>query len=558
MPINNSVNNQTTSVSHTKTKPLTVKQCYNDFNQYISISQTAAIDWLSIYPVASQVIKNFSQLTPPLLLMNSISWQAAIAVISSAFNNKVPFLALQDYDQQTLFGRLIIENDQLKQFEQGEIFKNSNGCLVLHISPLLVNPNLWFLLKSYLINRKINSNAAVNSDKLKGASPSTLNDLNTKVIIITNRIQLDELAHIDPEYSQVDRLFTELSSEINASKDNIQALQTYFNQLISDCNLRQLSNEAMVLLFQYLSSLCEHQNKILFSPRTVENLLRYAQLLNSESATICAADLQNVIDLQDKSQSLAQNFSDQALIEKQIHIQLMGEKIGQVNGMSVVELMGYPIEFGEVFRISASDMIGDGELIDVERKVELAGNIHAKSMLIVQGFLNHVFTHINNFPLSCNVVFEQSYQESDGDSASLAILLAVTSCYAQRPVTQKLFVTGSLDQQGNVLAIGGINQKIHAITRLFQLKLLSSPVSVIIPKANKINLTLNVQTQQLIKTKMLNIYAIEHCQEAFPIAMNSPFSEIIEAINSRVDEVHKDNDAEDHDNLITRLLSVFK
>ncbi|WP_413698655.1 hypothetical protein ACLKMH_13630 [Psychromonas sp. KJ10-10] len=104
------------------------------------------------------------------------------------------------------------------------------------------------------------------------------------------------------------------------------------------------------------------------------------------------------LNIQDKSQSNAQDFSDQALIEKQLKIQLHGEMIGQINGMSVVELMGYPTEFGEIFRISASDMVGDGEIIDVERKVELAGNVHAKSTLIVQGYLNHLFTHIANFP----------------------------------------------------------------------------------------------------------------------------------------------------------------
>lgn len=558
MSNNNSVNIHSSTSTQLKINPLTAKQCYNDFQRFISTSQNEQPDWLSIYPIAAQMLKHFIQLKQPLLLMNSRSWQAAIAVITASFNNETAFLALQNYDQETLFGRLILKNDQLKDFQQGEIYKNSNGCLVLHISPLLVNPNLWFLLKSYLINGKISTNSAINSDKLKGLSPSqTLNELNTKVIIITNRIQLDELAQIDPEYGQVDRLFTELSSEITASKENVQALQTYFKQLICEANLHQLTDEAIALLFQYLSSLCEHQNKILFSPRTVENLLSYAHLLNPQSQSISAIDLQNVIDLLDKSQSLAQDFSDQALIEKQIHIQLEGQKIGQINGMSVVELMGYPIEFGEVFRISASDMIGDGELIDVERKVELAGNIHAKSMLIVQGYLNHVFTHITNFPLSCNVVFEQSYQESDGDSASLAILLAVTSCYSQQALTQKLFVTGALDQQGNVLAIGGINQKIHAITRLFNLNLLSSAVSIIIPKANEINLTLNAQTQALINNKMINIYAIDHCQEAFPIAMNFSFNQIVEAINSRIEDIHKD-DGEDHDNLLTKLISVFK
>ncbi|WP_354624471.1 S16 family serine protease [Psychromonas sp. MME2] len=179
-------------------------------------------------------------------------------------------------------------------------------------------------------------------------------------------------------------------------------------------------------------------------------------------------------------------------------------------------------------------------------------------MLIVQGYLNHFFTHINNFPLSCNVVFEQSYQESDGDSASLAILLAVISCYAKRPLAQNLFVTGSLDQQGNVLAIGGINQKIHAITRLFNLQLLTEAVSVIIPKANQINLTLDSQTLLLVENKMINIYAIDHCQEAFPLSMNCSFSDVIEQINDRIETINKDEDNDINDSWLTKLLALFK
>jgi len=245
------------------------------------------------------------------------------------------------------------------------------------------------------------------------------------------------------------------------------------------------------------------------------------------------------------------------LVEKQLRIQLQGESIGQINGLSVVELMGYPTEFGEIFRISASDMVGDGEIIDVERKVELAGNIHAKSTLIVQGYLNHFFTHVANFPLSCNVVFEQSYQESDGDSASLAILLAVTSCYAEMPIFQSLFVTGALDQQGNVLAIGGINQKIEAITRLFTLGLLDQPVTVLMPKANEINLGLNNETLQLIDAKKINIHPIEHCLQAFPFAMAHSFEEVIKMISKRIHFLHKDEEDEPL-SLLTKCLNLLR
>lgn len=559
MSINNSAAQPDSCTSDSQAYPLTVTQCTPDFSTQLSQSVVTEANWLSIYPIVTQLVKHFIQLPQPLLICHSHYWQAAVAVIRAAANKKLPILALQNYDQQRLFGRLNLHNEQVTDFQQGEIYNLSQGCLILHISPLLVNPNLWFLLKAFLISRKIPANAAVNADKFKGQYPiEPIHALKTKVVLIANRYQLDELTQLDPEYSQVGTLFAELAGEVRASDENIQSLQHFCHALIKKRGLNDISIDAMALLFNHLATLCEHQKKILFSPEIIENLLRYAQLMTPEIALLSASALQKVLDLQSRSHSLAQDFSDQALLEKQLKIQLKGQEIGQINGMSVVELMGYPSEFGEIFRISASDMIGDGEIIDVERKVELAGNIHAKSIIIVQGYLNHFFTHITNFPFSCNVVFEQSYQESDGDSASLAILLAVTSCYSQCPIAQNLFVTGALDQHGNVLAIGGINQKIQAVTRLFKLGLLMETVTILIPQANRINLTLGAQTLQLISEKKLNIYAINHCQEAFPLAMNLTFENVIQTINQRIDELHKEGSDEPQASFLTKCTGWFR
>jgi len=562
LPITNCVAKQHPTLNDRPAEPLialTVEQCTPDFFPKLSQPNASKGDWLSIYPIVSQLLRHFIQLPQPLLIFNARCWQAAIAVIKQTTADDYPQLALQNYDQQQLFGRLNIQEDQAVDFIQGEIYNFNNGCLTLHISPLLVNPNLWFLLKAFLINRQVPASSAVNGDKIKSKYPlQPVKELNTKIILVANRYQLDELAQIDPEYSQIGSLFTELSSDIKATDENIQALQSYCQQLIAERALTPVSTEALALLFHHLSSKCEHQKKLLFSPEIIEGLLRYAQLFNSEQSIISAEDLQKVLTIQNQAQSLAENFSDQALLEKQLKIQLNGREVGQINGLSVVELMGYPTEFGEIFRISASDMIGDGEIIDVERKVELAGNIHAKSTLIVQGYLNHLFTHITNFPLSCNVVFEQSYQESDGDSAALAILLAVTSCYAQRPLSQKLFVTGALDQHGNVLAIGGINQKIQSVTRLFKLGLLDDAVTILIPQANQINLTLDSETLKLISTNKINIYGINHCQEAFPLAMDLTFAQINQLINQRIENLHKEESDEQHLGLFHKCLSLFR
>jgi Lon-like ATP-dependent protease len=551
------------SVSTTKDKmSLTPQQCTTDFLSQLSTPATSNDNWVNIFPIASDRLKHFFQLPHPLLLLNAQYWHAAKEIAEACNGKNRPFIALQNYEQETLFGRVNLINGEQISEQLGVISKFKDGIVVLHISSLLVNPNLWFLLKSFLLNHRIPSQGPVNSDKLRGEVPVNGNEnLNTKIILVANRYQLDELTQIDPDFSQISTLFAEISGDIKRSDQNIQYLHQYCQNLIERKLISPLTDVAFNALFKQLARLCDHQNKLLFSPKLIESTLLYAQLLKSENAplknNIDDIYIQQALDIQDKAQSNAQDFSDQALLEKQLKIQLQGEMIGQINGMSVVELMGYPTEFGEIFRISASDMVGDGEIIDIERKVELAGNVHAKSTLIVQGYLNHFFTHIANFPLSCNVVFEQSYQESDGDSASLAILLAVTSCYSQTAIAQNLFVTGALDQHGNVLAIGGINQKIESITRLFTLGLLKDSVSVIIPKANQINLMLSDETLSLIKDGKINIYAIQHCLEAFPIAMSQSFEAVFEIINKRILFLHKEEDDE-APSFVTKCLNLLR
>jgi Lon-like ATP-dependent protease len=534
----------------------TKEECSHDFSLALSLPHIEENQLQKLFPIVSNLLKHFIELPQSLLIFNSNKWSAAKAVIEANLKN-LPLKVLQDYDQESLFGRLVIHKNDKTELVTGILHQLDTGVLALHISPMLSNPKLWFLLKSFLICKKISIKSALNAQRFKGKLDKNDTNLATKIILVSNSFQIDELTQMDPEFTQVSSLFIELPRDLISTDNNIQYLKSFCSTLIQQMHIKPLAKSGYNALFHYLSSQCEHQQRVLFAPKLIENVLRYAQLLNEQAEMICDKDIESVLHIQDEAQSQARKFSEQALIEKQINLQLSDKKIGQINGLSVVELIGSSSEFGEIFRVSASDMIGDGEIIDVERKVELAGSIHAKSTLIVQGYLNHFFTHIVSFPFSCNVVFEQSYQESDGDSASLAVLLAATSCYSHLPIQQNLFVTGALDQHGNVLAIGGINYKIKAVVRLFQLGLLTDPVSILMPKANQVNLMLDTESLEFIKSEKINIFGIEHCNQAFPIAMETTFEEAIKLINKRIIALQK-NDESDTSTNICKLFSFFR
>lgn len=467
-------------------RPLTKKMCTTNFEPFISENKRTLHSELSqLFPEAVSIISHYLKLPMPLLFINSRHWQSAQQLLQQIIPSSTASCYLLSYNKESLFGRLSQAEGQTLKITEGQLIKNNNGVLVLNISPLLVDPSLWFILKSLLQRGYLQASDMVNAEKIKYILPDLSHSvINTNIILVASRLQLDELIQIDPEYTQVSSLFCELPSQIYVSQGNIDAIVSYCQKQCKELGIEPLDNQTLSVFLNYLATQCQHQQQLLFSPELIAQVLQYANLY-SDSNKISSDDLFSYFDEIDQAQSLARKYSEQSLLEGQVNLQLTGEKIGQINGLSVVELLGYPCEFGEIFRISASDMIGDGEIIDVERKVELAGNIHAKSTLIVQGYLNHFFSHIAAFPYSCNLVFEQSYQESDGDSASLAILIAVSSCYAQCPVKQNIFVTGSLDQHGNVLAIGGINQKIESVTRLFELGLLSDPVTFVMPKIGR-------------------------------------------------------------------------
>lgn len=539
-------------------KPLDANQCAINLNAYLTQSHKSKNDLSQLFPDAASIVSHYLMLPTPLLLINSRYWQSAIEMVHQVIPSNTSTKCLLSYNREYLFGRVSIDNDQQLEFTNGQLAQSSDNLLVLNISPLLVDPSLWFMLKSVLQRGYLQASDAVNAEKIKQSLPDlTTQNINPKIILVASRLQLEELIQIDPEYAQVSSLFCELASHVALNQTSINVIVGYCHKVTNEMKVELLDNEALSTLLTFLTTQCQHQQQILFSPELIKDTLQYA-LLFSDNKNIKAADLIACFKEKDLAQSLPQRYSEQSLIEGQINLQLSGQKIGQINGLSVVELLGYPCEFGEVFRISASDMIGDGEIIDVERKVELAGNIHAKSTLIVQGYINHFFSHINAFPYSCNLVFEQSYQESDGDSASLAILLAVCSCYAKLPIKQNVFVTGSLDQHGNVLAIGGINQKIESVTRLFELGLLVGPVLIVMPAANKINLTLNASTLVLIESGQILIHPVTHCHQAFPILLETSFKQTIKVINDRIEKTVKEEMNELSNGFFSRLIhSIF-
>ncbi len=230
--------------------------------------------------------------------------------------------------------------------------------------------------------------------------------------------------------------------------------------------------------------------------------------------------------------------------DNQILLATEGEEVGQINGLSVIETAGTSYEYGEPVRITATLRAGgEGDVIDIERKAELAGQIHAKAMMIINGFLSNEFGAEQPLPVSASLVFEQSYSEIDGDSASLTGLCAVISALSDLPIRQDLAVTGAVDQFGDVQPVGGVNEKIEGFFKICRLHGLTGTQGVIIPASCVDQLVLRGSVISAVREGKFHIYVVSHVTGAAKLLLKTPWGDsqtkdsICEKICSRLDEI---------------------
>lgn len=258
----------------------------------------------------------------------------------------------------------------------------------------------------------------------------------------------------------------------------------------------------------------------------LKQLIRQADLYAGSSALVKAHNVLKAIGADDFRANYLAEAELRDHRDKQILMSTQGQVVGQINGLSVIETSGTSYVYGEPVRITATLRAGgEGDVIDIERKAELAGQIHAKAMMIINGFLTKEFGSQQPLPVSASLVFEQSYSEIDGDSASLTGLCAVISCLACVPIRQDLAVTGAVDQFGDVQSVGGVNEKIEGFFRICRLHGFNGTQGVIIPKSCVHQLMLRPSVIRAIKEGKFHIYTVSHVTGATKLLLSLPWGE---------------------------------
>ncbi|BAE74302.1 Lon protease 1 [Sodalis glossinidius str. 'morsitans'] len=422
-----------------------------------------------------------------------------------------------EYEQ--LFGALRCYRDAI-DLQPGLVHHANGGVLIVGARALTNQPLLWLRLKQMILRQRFDWLPADDSRPLPVSVPSM--PLNLRLIVLGDREGLADLNDLEPELTRL-ALYGEFESELRITEAEEMAQWCgWVNMLAQRQGLPALNADAWPTLIRQSVRYSGDQCQLPLCPQWLTRRLKEAALYGSQQALTAAAFSDSERTRLWRESYLSERMQDE-IAEGQIMVETEGQVVGQVNALSVLDFPGHPLPFGEPSRISCVVHLGDGEINDVERKAELGGNIHAKGMMIMQAFLMSALELDQQLPFSASLVFEQSYGEVDGDSASLAEGVALISALADKPINQQIAVTGSVDQFGRVQPIGGVNEKIESFFALCQSRELTGAQGVILPTANVRHLCLHDDVIVAVREGQFSLWAVDTIDEALEIMTALPF-----------------------------------
>ena len=421
------------------------------------------------------------------------------------------------FDQFQLFGSVKIHATSHDiQLNPGLVHQVNSGVLIVTAGALLAQFDLWQRLKHILTTGVFNWYSAHPFKTLPCDIPSY--PLQLKVIVLGNRTELATLEELEEElYHLAD--YAEIESYCRvANAEQQQQWMGYVQAVAQQHQLPMLDLSGFNKLYQLLVRDSENRDLINISPLMLKNMLTETALF-SQSTSLSAVDFERYFLHKTEQFGFLREQTYDSILQEQIYVATEGEMVGQINGLSVIEYPGTPLVFGEPSRISCIVQYGDGEVVDVERKTELAGNIHSKGILIAEACLANILELPSQLPFSASLVFEQSYGEIDGDSASLAGFCVLVSALSDLPLPQSIAITGAIDQFGLVHSVGGVNEKIEGFFTICQRRGLTGKQGVIIPSAVVNQLSLSEAVISAVKNQTFFIYPVEAVDQACEILL---------------------------------------
>lgn len=406
----------------------------------------------------------------------------------------------------------------------GVLHRANGGYLILDALKVLNNPYAWEGLKRALQFRQIRIESPVQMLNLTvtiSLEPEPI-PLDVKVVLMGDAQLYYLLAAADPEFNELFKVAADFSDEMERTPET----ESLYAQLLATIAHREalqpFDKSAVARVIEQSARLAQDAERLTARLQTIVDLMEEANYWaeQAKAEIVRAQHVQQAIDAQIYRSDRLNERMREEILRNTILIDTEGEHIGQINALSVIQLGN--VMFGHPTRITATVHMGEGDVVNIEREVELSGPLHSKGVLILASYLGAQYAIDEPLSLSASLVFEQSYGGIDGDSASSTELYALLSAIAEAPLKQSLAVTGSVNQYGQVQAIGGVNEKIEGFFDLCKARGLTGDQGVLIPAANVKHLMLRQDVVEAAAARKFSIYPIETIEQGIEVLTGLP------------------------------------
>ncbi len=446
-------------------------------------------------------------------------------LVDNSETKNVPIIFETAPNFKNLFGTIeryspspgVLTSDFLN-IKAGSFLRANGGYLVINAFDALIEPGVWQTLKRALRNGVVDIQVF---DPFYIFSTSALKpepiSVDVKVVMIGNEWLYYLLYYSDEDFKTIFKVKADFDTVMEKDVRNINNYASFVKSICQSEGLLPFTKEAIAEIIEYGVRLAGRKDKITTRFHLIADIIREADYWarQKKNSIVDIEDVEKAIEGWRKRVNMYEEKIQEMIKKDILMIQTKGRAVGQVNGLSVYQLGSYA--FGRPTKITAKTSVGRAGIINIEREANLAGRTFNKGVLIISGFLRSRYAQDRPLSMDATLGFEQSYSEIDGDSASSAEIYAILSALSGVPIKQGIAVTGSVNQNGEIQPIGGVNEKIEGFYEVCKAKGFTNEQGVIIPRANVNDLMLKQEIVDAVKKKKFHIYAIKNIDEGIEI-----------------------------------------
>jgi len=411
------------------------------------------------------------------------------------------------------------------QIRAGTLLRADGGYIVINAMDILTDANMWASLKKVMLYRRLDIQAVDSQFQLNNLKPDHIN-VDVKIILLGDPSVYLALWAADEDFHKMFKVHAEFDTDTKRTTEMIRHYCSFINQIATEEKLLHADRSGASAIVEWAVAFTDSKEKITLQFSYVADLLREAShFARQRRARIIRAEhVQHALDMRHRRSSRADESIRHGIRKGLLLISVKGTRVGQINGLTVYS--SGIVSFGKPARITATVSAGNAGLINIEREVAMSGAIHSKGVLILSGLLRSLFSRAQPMSFTASIAFEQSYGGIDGDSASTAEIIALLSAVSNIPIRQDYAITGSINQKGDIQAVGGLNEKITGFYEVCKDKGLTGTQGVVMPIQNVGDLMLGDDIIEAVKNKEFFIYPISRLEQAVELMMGIPAGRI--------------------------------